>query len=250
MQKEYYPWYYRIEREHWWFQVRNEILKNLVRDFSGKQSLKILNVGVATGYTTEMLQEFGDLTSVEYDKDCYDYLQSFLPGKIVNASITELPFSDNEFDIVCAFDVLEHVQEDREAVRELNRVCKKNGTIIVSVPAYRFLWSEHDIINHHVTRYTEKELLNLFSRNKIVYSSYFNFFLFIPIALVRVVKTLMFGKPKVELAKSDFKSVEPTIISRILKFIFSCEKLFINRRISLPFGVSIILVAAKHNNEQ
>ena len=249
MQKSYYQWYYEIERKHWWFQVRNEIIINLIRDLSNKQKLKILNVGVASGHTSELLMEFGDVTSVEYDKDCFDYLQTFLPGKLVNASITELPFNDDQFDLVCALDVVEHVVEDQLAVNELNRVCKKNGLIVISVPAYKFLWSEHDIVNHHIRRYTRKGILQLLKENEIVYSSYFNFLLFIPIATFRVLKTLISGTPEPESAASDFKSVVPTISSRMLKTIFSFEKRFFKKRIPLPFGVSILVAAKKHVNE-
>jgi len=249
MEKDYYKWYYEVERKHWWFEVRNEIIIDLIRKAAGGKKLKILNVGVATGHTTELLMEFGEVTSVEYDKDCFNYLQTFLPGELVNGSITELPFGDNEFDLVCAFDVVEHVEQDQFAVDELSRVCKANGHIVISVPAFKFLWSEHDIINHHIKRYTRKEIEGLLSKNKIGYVSYFNFILFIPIAAVRVTKTLIFGTPKAEDAKSDFKSVKPTTVSRMLKALFSSEKWFINRGVELPFGVSILAAAQKRTNE-
>jgi SAM-dependent methyltransferase len=217
----------------------------LIRSKAPEGKLKILNIGVATGYTTELLFELGEVTSVEYDESCYRYLKTFLKGEIVNASITALPFANETFDIVCAFDVIEHVQEDQLGVDEMGRVCKKNGIIYITVPAHKFLWSEHDVINHHVRRYKAKDVLRLFLKYKIIYYSYFNIILFIPIALVRVTKTMIWGLPQTETAQSDFKSVEPTIFSKISEKLFSIENWFIKKNISFPIGVSFLIIARK-----
>jgi 2-polyprenyl-3-methyl-5-hydroxy-6-metoxy-1,4-benzoquinol methylase len=245
MREDYYSLYYQMERKHWWFKVRNKIIFDLAGSLAGGRKLKILNVGAATGYTTELLAEYGEVTTVEYDKPCYEYIKTFLKGEIVNASVTDLPFADNSFDMVCAFDVIEHVKEDQLAVSELGRVCNKNGTIFITVPAHNFLWSEHDVINHHIKRYKSQEVLKLFSNYTIIYSTYFNFFLFPPVALFRVLKTLIFGLPNVERATSDFKSHRPTFTSRILGAVFLSENWFIKRRLSFPTGVSFLLVAGK-----
>jgi SAM-dependent methyltransferase len=245
MREDYYNLYYQIERHHWWFNVRNKIIFDLIRKQTSEKNLKILNVGVATGHTSELLSEFGEVTSVEYDKQCYEYLKTFLKGEIINASITSLPFNDNTFDLVCAFDVIEHVKEDQSGVNELGRVCKKNGIIFITVPAHNFLWSEHDVINHHIKRYTEKEVLQLFSKYTTIYSSYFNFFLFPPIALFRILKTLIFGLPAAETATSDFESIKPTVATKIFKAIFSMENWFIKMGVSFPTGVSFLLILRK-----
>jgi hypothetical protein len=137
------------------------------------------------------------------------------------------------------------VQEDQLGVDEMGRVCKKNGIIYITVPAHKFLWSEHDVINHHVRRYKAKDVLRLFLKYKIIYYSYFNIILFIPIALVRVTKTMIWGLPQTETAQSDFKSVEPTIFSKISEKLFSIENWFIKKNISFPIGVSFLIIARK-----
>ena len=113
MQQSYYDDYYILEREHWWFQIRAKILTNRIAKIVNRgRELKILNVGVATGFTSEMLTQFGRVKSVEYNEDCYKFLKDKLDLDVVKASILELPFEDNSYDLVCAFDVIEHVEND------------------------------------------------------------------------------------------------------------------------------------------
>jgi ubiquinone/menaquinone biosynthesis C-methylase UbiE len=163
MKAEYYQEYYHLERKNWWFLARKEILRDQLKSLlRGKGSLNILNVGAALGASTLMLQEFGNVTSLEYNKECCDFVKEKLGMDFINGSITELPFDDNKFDLVCAFDVVEHVEEDALAIRELHRVCKPGGYTFTTVPTFRFMWSEHDEINEHVRRYTMKSYLALF----------------------------------------------------------------------------------------
>ena len=120
----------------------------------------------------------------------YLHTQNF---PVTEASIIKLPFENNSFDLVCAFDVIEHVNEDTIAVEELWRVCKPGGNVCITVPAFQALWGTHDIVNGHKRRYTKKELQKLVAEKNdgdILYSSYFNFILFIPIFLFRKITSL------------------------------------------------------------
>jgi len=92
-----------------------------------------------------MLEKFGDVTSIEYDEDCCQFLNEVLHIPALQGSITELEFEDNSFDLVCAFDVIEHVEDDSKAASEMLRVCKKDGLVFATVPAFMLLWSEHDV---------------------------------------------------------------------------------------------------------
>lgn len=244
MDKGYYKKYYDYERNHWWFKVRADILMERVRDLAkGRTDFKILNVGVATGRTTELLKEFGEVTSVEYDKDCCEFLREQLNLEVINASITDLPFEKDSFDLICAFDVIEHVEDDQKSVDEMIRVCKEEGTVFVTVPAFMDLWSHHDEINHHQRRYLLPNLSSLFKeKNGKINSTYFNTILFIPIYLVRKGLKLfpsLRGKGK-ENAESDFALMESNALNKILYGIFSIEK-FLLRYMKFPFGVSILL---------
>ena len=109
-----------------------------------------------------MLNIFGEVESVEFDTNCSIYSSENKNIRVCNASVASLPFKSSTFDLVCAFDVLEHVQNDNIAVKEIFRVCKKNGHVFVTVPAYEFLWSEHDEVNQHFRRYNKNNLQDLF----------------------------------------------------------------------------------------
>ncbi len=245
MEKEYYKKYYDFERNHWWFIARAKILESKIEKISnGKRDLKILNVGVATGQTTEMLQKFGTVVSLEYDKDCCEFLRNTLKMEVINGSITELPFDDSQFDLVCAFDVIEHVDEDKLGVQEMIRVAKNEGHVFVTVPAYMQLWSDHDVTNFHKRRYVMKNLVPLFPNQKdIVFKSYFNSILFLPIYLIRMVGN-MFKSKKKEVAKSDFDLVQNKFVNAIMYRIFLVEKTLL-KFLRFPFGVSIMLIYKK-----
>jgi len=242
MDKQYYREYFTLEREHWWFRARSEILMSHLRDLvKEKPALRILNVGAATGRSSELLGEMGKVTSIEYDGDCCEFTHSNTGLELTRASITALPFRDAGFDLVCAFDVIEHVDDDATAVAELTRVCAPGGLVCVTVPAFMFLWSHHDDVNHHCRRYTRKGLRGVLQRAQLrsVFQSYFNFWLFFPIATYRLVEGLR--KPaKREDAGSDFFAMRNGLLDRVLYFILRTERVLLGAGLRLPVGVSIL----------
>lgn len=248
MDKKYFEEYFVLERNHWWFKVRIKILQTHIRFLVKKHQLKdpkILNVGAGTGFTSQILMDFGDTTSVEYDEDCCKMVKEKTGMVFENASITELPYPDNSFDIVTAFDVVEHIEDDQKAVEELQRVTKKGGIIITTVPAYNFLWSQHDVINHHHRRYTRKTYLKLWhpERGKLKkeYNTYFNFILFVPVAAFRLLSNLFSRKTKRIDAGSDFSVNKSGIIDSVLYYLMSMEIPMIKARFVLPFGISYLV---------
>jgi SAM-dependent methyltransferase len=254
MNKEYYSDYYHYEREHWWFLIRSRIIEQVLIKHSSilNRPFKILNIGVATGATSQLLMKYGEVTSVEYDKDCCKFVEDILKTKVYNESIADLSFADGEFDLVCAFDVVEHVADHVKAVSEMERVCKKEGYLYVTVPAFMSLWSKHDVINHHERRYKLKTLRNLFEKRNgtEVYSSYFNSLLFLPIFIFRILNKLISTKSLEMEATSDFEAIKTdSAIGRIVNFllgkVFSFELYFL-RFIKFPFGVSIIYLWKKN----
>jgi ubiquinone/menaquinone biosynthesis C-methylase UbiE len=244
MDKNYYNEYYYLERENWWFKVRADIIMEALRrsvPTGGK--LHVLNVGAATGHTSKLLEEFGEVTSIEYDKDCFEFTKERLNINIVNASATELPFSDNEFDLVCCFDVIEHIEEDGLAVQEMARVCKKEGQLYITVPAFMELWSAHDEVNHHHRRYVTSGLSQLFAQlgGQIIYKTYFSAFLFLPLYvfrnLTRIFKLDWFRKG----SGSDFTIISKQgVMDKILYQIFNLERFWL-KKFTFPFGSSILL---------
>ncbi len=262
MNQDYYKNYYHLERNHWWFVVRLEILKQELQKIAvleKKSKRKILNIGIATGKTSEMLSQFGEVTSVEYDAVCAEFVRQKLNIEVIEGSILELPFEENSFDWVCAFDVVEHVKDDKKAISEMTRVCKEQGKICITVPAFQSLWSHHDEINQHFKRYKMNEILKLFdlqskkidntSSFKILRKTYFNSFLFIPIWLFRKLNFLI---PQQFIRKgsgSDFEIYkENRFLDSILKGIFRIEKKILRKNISFSFGVSLLFFIEKQKH--
>lgn len=248
MQHDYYKEYYELERNHWWFLARESILSNYIQQLMEQgtlpySDLKILNVGCGPGRSSESLSNFGKVTSIEFDKFCCEFAAEKTKLEIIHGSITELPFSDNSFDLVCAFDVIEHVDDDQLAVNELKRVTKSGALIVVTVPAYMSLWSHHDVINHHFRRYKINEVNQLFdseNNGNKVFDTYFNALLFLPIYLFRKFSNLLKLGNKRTGSGSDFEAFKPGILNTILYKVMCFESGFINRKTRFPFGVSIL----------
>ncbi len=250
MKKEYYKDYYHAERNHWFFLARNKIIMDYIRqllaDRDSDAPLRILNVGVATGYTSVLLKEFGEITSIEYEESCYDFVKENVEDiGLQLGSILELPFDDNSFDLVCAFDVVEHVKEDQLAVSELKRVCKNQAHVVITVPAFMSLWSNHDVINHHIKRYRNTEILDLFNdSSNILYSGYFNFWLFPPVWFFRKINNLFSVTDKTHAedeVSSDLTVMsKPGLASKMIYRLFASESGRVLRGKTFPFGVSIL----------
>ena len=247
MERDYFKKYYKIEREHWWFKVRSKILMNVLRyKLKGYSKLTILNIGVATGKTSELLNEFGTVLSVEFDNESFEFCRDILNMNIINASILNLPISNNTYDLVCAFDVLEHVSEDQIAWNEMVRVCKPGGFVFVSVPMYEILWSIHDSINQHVRRYSRKALHSLINKNQgeVLISHFFNSILFLPIFVARIILRLIPVKKVKKI--SDFERIDNPFINSLFYSIFNLE-VPILKYLSCPFGISYLLLWKKNS---
>lgn len=254
MQQDYYKEYYNYERQHWWFVAREKLIIQAIKSHvltpKNKVSLRILNIGCSTGRSSEYLAQFGEVTSLEYDQECCEFTTQKTGLQIINGSITELPFEDKSFDLVCAFDVVEHVEDHEKAVQEMKRVADRNGILFITVPAFMSLWSHHDEVNYHFRRYKIKQVHNLFSSKndgKKIYSTYFNFLLFIPILLFRKASNIFKFGDKRKGAGSDFESYNNSFLNKILFIIMHFERFFIKNKITLPFGVSLLYLWKKNN---
>ena len=133
MDQKFYQEYYKLEREGWWFKARLSILENYCQAIITNPDMKILNVGAATGATSEMLSKYGKVTSLEYDEFCCKFLKEKTGIEAINASLTELPFENNSYDMICAFDVIEHIENDNKAVEEIYRVLKQKGKYFITM---------------------------------------------------------------------------------------------------------------------
>ena len=237
MEPDTYELMRQIEDEHWWFVARRNIIGALLGRLRLPAQAEILEVGCGTGGNIALLKRFGVVTCVELDKTAAGMardrnLAPVLYGKLPD----ELPEFSRQFDVVALFDVIEHVKEDGASLQVLSSLLKPGGRIVLTVPAFNFLWSQHDDENHHQRRYRRRDLVDLARQCALSldYISYFNFWLFPPVAAVRLIRKVI---PYRE-SWQDMRQPNE-VVNRVLQSIFSSER-HIAGRMSLPFGISLM----------
>lgn len=243
MKAEVYQNLFEVEQKHWWYVARREILNEIIRYFNLPSNASLLELGSGTGGNLEMLSQWGKLDAIEMSQQAitltherfnnrFRIWQGYLPD--------HLPSINKTYDLICMLDVLEHIKHDRESLVKIHSLLKKDGRILITVPAYSWLWSIQDTIHQHYRRYSKKLLkntipLDLYHIDRI---SFYNTLLF-PMALIARTKDKIFKskKPTGEDTPTDF-------INNTLKSIFSFEKNLVNK-VLLPFGLSLYLVIRK-----
>lgn len=242
MEKEFYKIYSEAEKKHWWFQVRRKMIFYLVKKYSQAKNPKILDFGCGSGILVKKLQDDGyQALGVDVSKESISY---GISQNIKNLSRFEgdrLEFDDKIFDFILALDVLEHIKDEKLILTEFARVLADNGTIIITVPAYMFLWGIQDEVSHHFRRYNLNQLTDLVNKTnfKIIRETYFNTFLFPLIAPIRIISRWFNLKNR----RSDF-SLNSKLLNRLLYSVFYFESILL-KRFDFPFGVSILLVLKK-----
>lgn len=239
MNEQMYEAMYEIEKKHWWFRAKRDIVLNIVAPHIDKQT-QTIDFGCGTGIMIENLSRLGNVTGLDFSTIALDFCKSRFNGHLVQANLTEELPLDTKYDVGVALDVLEHLDNDLVALKNMKKVLTHNGRLIITVPAFIFLWSAHDENCNHKRRYTRKELETLIKESGfgIEYLSYYNFWLFPLILLLRsIFKLLRINK------NSDIENRSSgKITNQILYKIFKSEIFFIKREIRMPFGVSIIAI--------
>jgi SAM-dependent methyltransferase len=245
MRKDFYAELFELEDRHWWFRGRREILlrvldNELPQSQSGQR--RILDVGCGTGALTQRLAAYGEVQGLDADPEAIRFCRLRGMENVQQAS-GPFPFEDGEFDLVTALDVLEHVPDDRGMLDEIRRVLAPGGHFLGTVPAYRFLWGPHDEVAQHQRRYVAPELRSRVEQAglKVRRLTYFNTLLFPPIAAVRLLRRL---RPGAGEARSDCHLGRTGALNGFLRRVFALEAPLV-RRVKLPFGVSILVLASK-----
>ena len=245
MQESEYEQMYKLESFYWWFVARRKLVRDLVRDCKTPKDGNLLDLGCGTGLNCLMLSEFGSVKGTDLSEKAIEFSRQRGVNDLVQCDAEDLKLPDSTFDVVTALDVLEHVNDDLLALSEMFRVLKPGGWLIITVPAYGFLWSEHDEALHHRRRYVAHEL-----RNKVMNagftlerSTYFLTSLFFPILFFRTVQNLS----RKSLRASTSHVILPEWANTLLIKILDLERLYL-RVSNLPFGVSLICAARKPTN--
>jgi ubiquinone/menaquinone biosynthesis C-methylase UbiE len=246
MNHEEYERMYRFEDTYWWFVARRRLIVSLLETYSPADgSQKVLDIGCGTGAMLDMLQPFGTVVGADFAPQALSFCRARGDYPLARADVRRLPFADNSFDAVTAMDVIEHIDDDKAASAEIFRVLRPGGRLFVTVPAYAFLWSEHDEALHHYRRYTAPHLKDVFQRVgfHVDHLSYTVSSLFPPIAAYRFLSALLPKKRGNNEKKADLVPVSERVNAALLAL---CDwETRLVRRTALPFGVTVVSVAEK-----
>jgi SAM-dependent methyltransferase len=225
-----------IQTTHWWYEGRRFILRTALSRLNLKPNAKILEVGCGTGANLLMLKEFGTVSGIEPNEFARDTAIKHSGCVITEGYLPDDLRLNEKFDLIGAFDVIEHIDDDLGSAKALHDALNPGGVALFTVPAYQFLWSQHDVANHHKRRYTRTGFRKLLEEAgfRVEFISYYNTWLFPLVLGVRIVKKIfkMKDTPDETMPRWPF-------INTALRLIFSSEA-YILQHISLPFGVSII----------
>jgi SAM-dependent methyltransferase len=240
------------EDNHWWFATRTWAIEKFLDTIPNKTNLDILDVGCGAGNMIHHLARYGRVRGIEVDARPVKIAQQRGYDVRLGDATQEIPFPDASFDLVTALDVIEHLDADETILREAFRVLRPNGHVLITTPAFQWLWSHNDELNAHKRRYTAKELgekLNRagFTETRISY----NFFLVFPLAAGMIALKNATGKNAdlkshhlhEDAYQVDMEPVAPAL-NTILRGVGQVENALLGMT-NLPLGTSLIALGKK-----
>jgi len=246
MDEKFVDQYAELERNHWWFLGRRKILKSLLKSLDWNSSSKALEIGVGSGQNLYSLYPSDvQLCGMEVHAQNVRHASSLGPIPVYEGALEDFPqeLKKEKFDCIFMFDVLEHIEDDESSLKHLHQRLKKEGRLIMTVPSYRWLWGNHDEVNHHFRRYTIKNMTKKLKNSnfQIKRATYFNTFLFLPISLFRIFTRFLGKKPPRTGSDFDYSF---GWFNTVLSKIFGLEAVVLSH-LNFPFGVSLFVIAEK-----
>lgn len=250
MKKSEYLRNYELEKKYWWFIGVRRIVSNILftfcsRDSSNTKIGSLLDVGCGTGaFLEEIKNSVESYCGVDVSSDAINYSSERGLSNLHLGDACSLPYKDSNFDIVTGIAIIEHIEDQNKFLREIYRVLNNGGRVLLVSSSFQFLWSMHDVANHHYRRYTLTEFDKLMLANgfKKLHSSHFNFFLFPLLAPMLLIHRIIYGLN--ETKANRIMPIPPKIVNKILTLILTIES-FLITKITLPFGISLVGIYEK-----
>ena len=241
MREHTYPIMFRIEQSHWWYTGRRKILTRFVEDICRRvtdRRPRILDVGCGTGANLLMLSKFGDAEGVDVSEDALAFCRERGLANVKLGAAEALPYNDGTFDLVTALDVVEHLDDDLAGLREMRRVLRPGGRVLLFVPTFMFLWGLQDDVSNHRRRYRMPELQRVLEQAgfEVERTTYANITFFMPILAMRKLMRLTGIKAESE------NNINVSALNGVLARVLGAES-FVLKHMNIPFGVSGLCVA-------
>ena len=231
-----------IEADHWWFVGRRLLFSDLIKGLGLPRDAEILDVGTSTGTNLRLLRNLGfaRITGVDQSPDAIRFCAEKGLGAVRLGDVRSLQLPDRRFDLVLATDVIEHVDDEMAAIRELRRVLRPGGYLLLTVPAFRLLWGLQDEVSHHKRRYRLHQLLKALDDANLSVRQhfYFNYLLFLPILAARRLMSIF----KIRVASEG--EVNAGWLNRALTVVFRFD-VKTAPQLRPPIGVSALVLATR-----
>jgi SAM-dependent methyltransferase len=240
MERVVYRQMAELDQRHWWYRARREVLAELIRrEVAPAPGAHVLEIGCGTGHNLPMLGQFGSVDALELDEEARTIAEGRLGRTVMSAPLPELAgVPDRRYDLIAALDVIEHIDDDQAALAAIAAKLKPGGKLVMTVPAHRWMWSAHDVVNHHKRRYSKAALRRLIhgSPLKLGKIGYFNSLLF-PLAIADRFAAKLRGKKDADV------NLPSAPVNAALEAVFRAERHLIGR-LPLPPGLSLFAVAS------
>jgi 2-polyprenyl-3-methyl-5-hydroxy-6-metoxy-1,4-benzoquinol methylase len=226
------------DERHWWYRGRRRIIRAELDRLPLPAHARVLDAGCGSGRTLQELADYGsEVHGIELQPEAVEVARSRGQGEVRIGRLEELPYQDAWFDLVTCLDVVEHTPDDRVALRELRRVCKPGGWLLVTVPAYPALWSLHDEANHHYRRYGRRTLRGAAGDAgwRVRRMTSFNSLLLAPAAAVRLAQR---RRPRSRYRPEI--TLGPGWLNALLERPLRLEARWLARGRTLPAGLSLL----------
>lgn len=234
---------------HFWYKARMDLIAFLLSDNLDRQDLHILDIGCGTGTELELLSKYGQVSVVDINKDALQQVDDSYE-KILG-DLEKIDLGEKKYDLVCAFDILEHLEKDKLVMEKIKKSLKDEALFIFTVPAFPSLFSSHDIALEHKRRYAKNDLEKIFISlgMSIKYIAFWNSVLFPLQYIFRVVKRSAQKIKKPKIHKTEAASVNP-FLNFILFKLMSIDLFLIKKKIHIAFGLSLFGVVQKTKNSK
>jgi SAM-dependent methyltransferase len=247
MKEHTYPIMFRVEQSHWWYTGRRKILASFLDDICRRvtdRRPRILDVGCGTGANLLMLSKYGDAEGVDVSEDALAFCRERGLENVKLGAAEKLPYDDATFDLVTALDVVEHLDDDLGGLREMRRVLRPGGRVLLFVPTFMFLWGVQDDVSNHRRRYRLPEFRRVLEQAgfEIERTTYANITFFLPILLARKLMRVTGIKAESE------NNINVSALNGVLGKLFGAESVVL-RYMNIPFGVSGLCVARVKNTD-
>lgn len=241
---------FAIEDKSFWFKHRNDCIVSTIEAIPPKYGEYIFDIGGGNGFVGYKLQNSGfNVAVVEPGEQGAINAKRRGLKNVICASTNTADFKAQSIGAISLFDVLEHIEDDLEFLKSIQRILKKNGLLYITVPAYKSLWSQDDVDAGHFRRYNRKEIIALVESAgfKVEYATYFFYFLPIPIFIFRRI-AFVFGlssKKNKNKKNEDDHNPRNRLIGKFINFLLTIEIKLIKSRYSIPFGGSSLIIARR-----